>query len=85
MFRVIRLLALGYLAYRHGIGGLQTLRAGFDGELHLLAFHEVAEPICLDGRKVHEHIFSAFTGDKAITLASVEPLDCADDSFRHFF
>ena len=80
---------LKVLAQRNNVRGLQSLGAFFDGELDLLAFNEVAKAICLDGREVDEHVLAAFAGDEAITLATVEPLDCADDfsdiSFFLFF
>lgn len=72
------------LVYRRYIGGLQTFGAILDGELHLLAFHEIAVTVHLDGREVDEHIRSVFPGDETISLVAVEPLDCADDTFRHF-
>lgn len=72
------------LVYWRYIGGLQTFGAILDGELHLLAFHEIAVTVHLDGREVDEHIRSVFPGDETISLVAVEPLDCADDTIRHF-
>jgi hypothetical protein len=63
---------------------LQTLGAFFDGEFHLLAFFEVAETVGLYGREVNENIRAAFAGDETVTLATIEPFDRTDDTFRHF-
>jgi hypothetical protein len=67
------------------VGSLQTLGAFFDGEFHLLAFFQVAEAFALNSGEVDEYIRTAFAGDEAVALATVEPFDRTDYTFRHFF
>jgi hypothetical protein len=72
------------LADNDDVAGLRTFGTLFDGELDALAFFEVAITITLDGREVDEDIRSTFALDKAVALATVEPFDRTDDTFRHF-
>ena len=62
-------------------GGLQTLGAFFDGELHLLAFLERAVAVRLDRRVVDENVRAIRLRKETVALAPVEPFDCADNSF----
>src|SRR6185436_1529328 len=66
------------------VGSLKTLGALFNCELDLLAFLQVFETFALNGGEVYEHIRAALTGDEAVTLGPIEPLDCTVDTFRHF-
>ena len=59
------------------VGGLQALRAFFNGELHCLTFLQRTETVRLDGRKMDEYVFTALTADKAVTLCVIEPLHCS--------
>jgi hypothetical protein len=65
------------------VGSLQSLGAFLDGELHLLAFLQCAVTVGLDSREVDEYVRAIRLGQKSISLAPVEPFDCADNSFRH--
>jgi hypothetical protein len=66
------------------VGCLQALGALFDGKLDSLAFFQIAKTIALDRGIVNEDILATLTLDKAVALASVEPLDRTLNSFRHF-
>jgi hypothetical protein len=66
------------------VGRLKTLGALFNCELDLLAFLQILETIALNGGEVYEYICAALAGDEAVTLGSIEPLDCTVDTFRHF-
>jgi len=57
--------------------GLQAFWALLDFELHRLAFVQSFVSVGLDSRKVNEDIFTTLALDEPITLAGVEPLDCA--------
>jgi hypothetical protein len=63
---------------------LQAFGAVLCRELDALTFFQVAVSITLDSGIVDEDIVAAIMLDEAITFATVEPLDCTDDSFRHF-
>jgi hypothetical protein len=65
------------------VAGLQALGTAFDRELDPLAFSQVAEAFALDGGVVDENIFAALALDESVTLAAIEPLNRADDTFRH--
>jgi hypothetical protein len=56
----------------YDVGGLQTLRALFDGELNLLAFLQVLEAIRLDRGEVDENVRSAIAGDEAVTRVGLK-------------
>lgn len=71
------------LIAQRDVAGLRSLGSLFDIELDLLAFHQVAEAIALDGGEVDEDVLSAFALDEAEALVTVEPLDRTDYSFRH--
>jgi hypothetical protein len=75
---------LSQLVEDDDVGSLKTLRALFNSELDLLAFLQVLETLALNGREVYEYICAALTGDEAVTLGPIEPLDCTVDTFRHF-
>src|SRR5215470_14158396 len=64
---------------------LPPLRAFDDVELHRLAFFQTAEAIRLNSGEVNEHIFSIFTGNKAIALRVIEPLHCTLFHVIHAF
>jgi hypothetical protein len=57
--------------------GLQTLRAAFNFELHLIAFVQVSVTFTSDRLVVNEHIFTTRAGDKSETFGAIEPLHCA--------
>ena len=59
------------------VGGLQTLRALRDFELHLVAFGQALEALRLDGAVVDEDILTTLYLDEAVTLRIVESLDRA--------
>ena len=63
------------------VGGLQALGTLLDLELDLLAFFQVLEAIALDSAEVDEDVRAAFALNEAITLAPIEPFDCAGDTF----
>ena len=65
------------------VGGLQTLGAFLDRELNLLALFQGAETRGLDGGVMDEDVRAVGLGEETITLAGIEPLDCADDTIRH--
>jgi hypothetical protein len=65
-------------------GGLQALGSLFYRKLDALAFFQVAISIALDSGEVHEDIWAAFAGDETVALASIEPFNRTDDTFRHF-
>jgi hypothetical protein len=67
----------------HYVGGLRAFGAALDGELHLLAFVQVAKTVASDGREVDEHVVAAFALNEAVALATVEPLNRTLGSFRH--
>jgi hypothetical protein len=58
-------------------GGLQSLWAALDFELHALALGKSAEAFALNGFEVYEHVIAAFTLDEAVTFGLIEPFDCA--------
>ena len=60
------------------VGSLQTLRALFDGEFHLLAFLEIAEAFAFNCGVVNEHIRATLASEETITLVPIEPLDRTD-------
>jgi hypothetical protein len=64
--------------------GLGALRALLYGEFNPLSFFKVAVAIALDSGEMDEYVLSTFTLDEAVAFAAVEPLDCSDNSFRHF-
>ena len=68
---------------RSDVGGLQALGALLNGELHLLALVEVAEPLALDSRIVDKHIGTVVLSDEPITLRPAEPLHRTCDAFAH--
>lgn len=60
---------------RADLGGLRTLLAVLDLELHLLALGQAAEALGRDGGVVAEHVLAAVLGgDEAEALRVVEPL-----------
>jgi len=65
------------------VGGLRALRPALDGELHPVAFVQVAKTIASDGREVDEHIIATFALNEAVAFATVEPLNCTFGSFSH--
>ncbi len=58
-------------------GGLQSLGAALDFELHALAFVKSAKAFALNGFEVYKHVIARFTLDEAVTLSFIEPFDCA--------
>jgi hypothetical protein len=62
------------------IAGLGTLGTLFHCEFDLLAFFEVLEAFALNCGEMNEDIRAAFAGDESISLASIEPFYCADDT-----
>ena len=56
-----------------------------NGELNTLTFFDVAIAITLDCCTVDKDIFTAFDLKEPVALATIEPFDRTDDSFRHFF
>jgi hypothetical protein len=66
------------------VSGLQTFGTFFDGELHLLAFLKVLEPVTADGGEVDENIGTAFALDETEALGAVEPFNRTDYTIRHF-
>ena len=62
---------------------LKALIGLLQGELDLLAFDQLAEPIGLDRRVVHKDVIIALAGDEAVSLGSVEPLHNPNFSFVH--
>lgn len=62
-------------------GGLQTLGAFFDGELHLLAFLEIAIAIAFNCGVVDENIRAAFASEEAVAFFAIKPLDRTDYTF----
>src|SRR5688572_4015862 len=67
------------------VGGLRTLLALDDLELHLIAFLKRLEAARLDRAVVDEHIGTSLTGDEAESLRVVEPLDRAGDACHSNF
>ena len=65
------------------VGSLRAFIALLDFKFDLLAFIQVSETLALDGRVVDKDIRAVLTSNKAVALAAVEPLDRADDTFRH--
>src|SRR4051812_2080102 len=80
--RVTRLLLLtstrrGCPSVRAGdVGCLKTFGTFQQLEFHAFAFIQRAIAVLLDGGEVHEHIFTRGALNEAISLGSVEPLDC---------
>jgi hypothetical protein len=74
---------LGQRLQNGDVGGLRALIALLDLELDLLAFIQIAETFRLDGGIMDEDIRAILARDKAVALATIEPLDRTDDSFRH--
>src|SRR6516165_282871 len=56
-------------------GGLRALRALGYLELHVLVLLEAAEAVAVNLGVVHEDVRSVGTGDEAVALLRVEPLD----------
>jgi len=65
------------------VGSLRAFIALLYFEFDLLAFIQVAETFALDGGVVDKDIRAILTSNEAVALAAVEPLDRADDTFRH--
>ena len=63
---------------------LQTFGALLDSEFNSLTFFKIAKTFTLNCRIMHEDIIPAFTGKETVTLATVEPFDRPDGTFRHF-
>src|SRR5690606_437670 len=59
------------------LGGLQSLRALEDVELHELPLLQRLEALHLDRGEVHEDILTGLLGDEAVSLGVVEPLHSA--------
>jgi hypothetical protein len=78
------LLWSGFELQNGDVSSLRTLLALLDFEFDLLAFIQVAETFALDGGVVDKDIRAALTSNKAVALATIEPLDRADDTFRHY-
>jgi hypothetical protein len=53
---------------------VQAFGALLDLEVHLGAFIQGAVSVALNGRKMHEDIFSILALDKPVAIGSVEPL-----------
>ncbi len=60
--------------YFHNIGRLRTFGATGNFEFNFLIYFQGLESFALDGREVHEHIFSIFLGNEAIAFGVIEPL-----------
>jgi hypothetical protein len=65
------------------VDSLQSLRAFFDGEFHLLALFETTIAIALDSGVMYKDICSIFLAQETVPLTAIEPFDCSDDPFRH--
>ena len=79
---------VAFLCYRvslepHHVGGLRAFGTALDGELHAVAFFQVAITFTLDRRIVDEHIVAAIALNEAVALRAVKPLHCALDSLGH--
>jgi proteasome assembly chaperone (PAC2) family protein len=61
--------------HRAHVCGLQPLRPLGDVELHQLSLVERPAPLHLDRGEVHEDVLAVGTGDEAVPLVRVEPLD----------
>ena len=61
--------------HRAHVCGLQPLRPLGDVELHQLSLVERPVPLHLDRGEVHEDVLAVGTGDEAVPLVRVEPLD----------
>src|SRR5689334_18199120 len=48
-----------------------------DGELHRLSFLQAAETVGLNCREMDENVLTILTGNKAVTLRVIEPLNCS--------
>ena len=48
-----------------------------DVELHRLAFLQAAETVRLNCGEMNENVFSILTGNKAVALRVIEPLNCS--------
>src|SRR5262245_19757253 len=59
------------------VGGLKSLRAARDLELHTVALGQALESGSLDGAVVDEHVLAALLRDEAESLRIVEPLHCS--------
>lgn len=72
---------------RDYVAGSQALRTLRDGKLNTLTLVEGLVSVGLDGRVVNEHVITTFTGDEAISLRRVEPLDssCFSQCFLLLF
>ena len=73
----------GQVLQNGDVGSLRAFVALLDFEFDLLAFIQVAETFALDGGVVDKDIRAILTSNEAVALAAVEPLDRADDTFRH--
>jgi hypothetical protein len=85
----VHLDGVSVLQYNHlhcnDVGSLKAFGTFLGRELDALTFFQVAEAVTLDSGIMDEDIVSAFTLDEAVAFATIKPLDCTDDSFRHFF
>lgn len=62
---------------------LGTFRALGNGELHLLAFSQSAEPACVDCTIVNENVTATVLSDETKAFGLIEPLYVAGFSIRH--
>src|SRR5688572_18706157 len=60
--------------YASDVRCVESLFSGTDLELHLLSLGERLESVHLNRREVHEHIFTAFLLNEAVSLGVIEPL-----------
>jgi hypothetical protein len=59
------------------VGGLQAFGTLGHFEFHCLTVVQGLITFALNGGVVDEHVFAGFLGDKAETLGSVKPFNCA--------
>src|SRR5262245_10833644 len=73
--RVGEVAGAGDLRANH-VGGLETLGALQQIELHSFALVQSAVAVLLDGREMNENVLPCGALDKSISFSPVEPLDC---------
>ena len=52
-----------------------------DGEFNLLTFFKVAIAIGYDSGEMDENIGATIAGNETISLATIKPLDCTNNTF----
>ena len=62
------------LAHPLNIGGVQSLGARLDLELHLLSLGERLESFHADGGEMHKDVLSPLLLDEAVSFGVIEPL-----------